>query len=76
MPLLKRDRPRAIGHLFNRIQMRSDKERKELKAAAKEAQAGNERPLIDLLKKIVNDPEMLAALLKLLPLILPLLLLL
>jgi len=61
---------------MGRVHELDDKQRKRLKAAAKEAQAGNERPLIDFIKALVSDPENIKALLKLLPLLLPLLMLL
>lgn len=71
--VLKRDRPRIIAKFLQRVHDLPDGEKKKLKAAAVQAQAGDSRPIIDFLKKLITDPELLAALVKLLPYILPLL---
>ncbi len=76
MRILKRERVGVVAKFMGRVRDMPDNRRKELKAAAKEAQEGNKGPLIDLLKQLIGDKDMLAALLKLLPVLLPLLLLL
>ncbi len=75
MAILKRDRGGVVAKFLQRVHNLPDDKRKELKAAAKLADAtGDQRPIIDFLKALVSDPATLQALLKLLPILLPLLL--
>lgn len=73
MALRKREHTGVVARLLQRVHKLPDDQRREMRAAAKLGIGGDQRPIIDFLKKLVTDPENLAALLKLLPIILPLL---
>ena len=72
--LIKREHTGVLAKFMQRVHDLPDGDRKKLKAAAKQAEAGDTRPIIEFLKSIITNPAMLQALITLLPVLLPLLL--